>query len=135
MRIRACQLLLLACLPGTPAWGQGGCNISVPWDSYLKEGSPGDNFGADGELSNKNKAGDSFRCVYHFDLSGIPPGSTVNSATAWFYVTAADSGGARRGVPDHCLLGVVIRYAGVGSGRVQHFRAVGFLPQRRLAGR
>ena len=40
-----------------------------------------------------NKAGDSFRCVYHFDLSSIPGGSTIDSATAWFYVTGADSGG------------------------------------------
>ncbi|MEE8130595.1 MAG: DNRLRE domain-containing protein, partial [Vicinamibacterales bacterium] len=60
-------------------------------DSWLKEQAPDDNYGSEIELRIKNKAGDSQRAVYHFDLASIPVGSTVQSATAWFYVTAGDA--------------------------------------------
>ena len=63
-------------------------------DAWIKEAAPNDNFGGESELPVKNKPTDSFRALYHYDLSSIATGSIVQSATAWFYVTANDDQGA-----------------------------------------
>ena len=63
-------------------------------DAWLKEAAPDDNFGNESELPVKNKASNSFRALYHYDLSSVATGGTVQSATAWFYVTSNDDQGA-----------------------------------------
>ena len=69
-------------------------NLSPDRDAWIKQAIPGDNFGSESELAVKNTAGDSFRALYHYDLSAIAAGSTVQSATAWFYLTLNDDQGA-----------------------------------------
>jgi hypothetical protein len=59
-------------------------------DAWIRESAPNDNYGNQSELRVKNKASDSFRALYHYDLSSIAAGATVESATAWFYVTSND---------------------------------------------
>ena len=68
--------------------------VNVDQDAWLKESSPTENHGADSELSAKAAAGDNMRALYRFDLSAIPAGAQIGSATAWFYVTANDDKGA-----------------------------------------
>ena len=60
-------------------------------DTWIGELLPTLNYGADNELKVRNTVGDSYRSFYHFDLSTIPAGNRVATATAWFYVTANDS--------------------------------------------
>ena len=69
------------------------CNIFPDQDSFLDQGSPGANYGSDGELSAKDSVGDDKRAVFRYDLSSIPLGSTITSATAYYYVTAQDDSG------------------------------------------
>ena len=64
--------------------------FSTNRDAFIKEASPDDNFGSDAELSVKNKVGDNFRSLHHFDLSSISPGTRVTSATLWVYLTSND---------------------------------------------
>jgi hypothetical protein len=68
--------------------------VNVDQDAWLKESSPAENHGTDGELSVKAAAGDDMRTLYHFDLSAVPAGAQIGSATAWFYVTSNDDQGA-----------------------------------------
>lgn len=68
-------------------------NVNVDQDAWLKESSPAENHGSDVELSAKKASGDDMRTLYRYDLSGIPAGSQVNSATAWYYITAGDDNG------------------------------------------
>ena len=69
-------------------------SVTVSQDAWLKESSPDENHGSDVELSVKNAGGDGMRTVYRFDLSPIPLGSQVTSATGWFRVTGNDDSGA-----------------------------------------
>ena len=64
--------------------------MNVSRDSWINEAAPNDNFGGDSELVVKNNPGGNFRALYHFDLSSLPAGSIVQSATAWFYVIVKD---------------------------------------------
>jgi len=59
-------------------------------DAWIKESAPGNNFGGDSELVVNNKPNDSFRALYHYDLSSIAGSGGVQSATAWFYVSSND---------------------------------------------
>jgi len=64
--------------------------LSPDRDAWIKEAAPDDNFGSDSELAVKNKAGDSFRALYHYDLTSIAGSGGVQSAIAWFYVSSND---------------------------------------------
>jgi hypothetical protein len=77
------------CEPSSPE----SCNAPVNADSWLKESSPDETHGADEELIAKNLPGDSMRPVLHFDLTAVPPGAHVVSATAWIRVNSADDSG------------------------------------------
>ncbi len=68
--------------------------VNVDQDTWLKESSPTENHGGDSELSAKAATGDNMRALYRFDLSTIPGGAKIGSATAWFYVTINDDKGA-----------------------------------------
>ncbi len=64
--------------------------LNVLQDAWLKESAPAENNGGDIELSVKAAAGDNMRTLYQFDLSTLPAGASIGSATAWFYVTGND---------------------------------------------
>lgn len=63
-------------------------------DTLIKELLPNENNGALATLSSKLAAGDSLRTLFHYDLGAIAAGSTVASATAWFFVIQNDTQGA-----------------------------------------
>lgn len=62
----------------------------VDQDTWLSELAPTVNYGNDAELKANNQAGDNKRALYRFDLSAIPAGWRVLSATAKFFVTQND---------------------------------------------
>jgi hypothetical protein len=79
------------CQASTPA----ACNVEVDQDSWLKQSSPEENHGVDRELSvNGSQGANNMRAIYRFDLSSIPTGAHVVSATAWLRVTSADDSGS-----------------------------------------
>lgn len=59
-------------------------------DTYINQGNPNTNYGSATPLRVRPPAGER-RALYRFDLSSIPPGSTVLSATAYFYNTRANN--------------------------------------------
>ncbi len=62
-------------------------------DTWLKEWSPDESHGGDVELSCKSEADDGMRAVLRFDLSAIPPGAALDSATLGLQVTSPDDSG------------------------------------------
>ena len=69
------------------------CDTFVQQDSWLKQSAPGKNYGGDDELSSQQFPSNARRAMFQFDLSTVPAGATVLSATAWFYVTLEDESG------------------------------------------
>jgi hypothetical protein len=78
----------------SPVTSTASAVITPDRDTWISEASPDTSFGSDSELLVKNTASDSFRALYHFDISTATAGSRVASATAWFYVTQNDPLGA-----------------------------------------
>ena len=68
--------------------------INPDRDTWIHEALPDENNAGDNPLSVKNKPGDNYNALYHFDLSSLPADKQVVTATAWFYVDQADSQGA-----------------------------------------
>jgi len=69
----------------------GGVNkVTTDQESWVEEGSPDNNNGTYAEPITNLKAGDEKRTIYRFDLSTIPAGSSVSTATAHFWVTQAN---------------------------------------------
>ena len=71
--------LALLTVPATAVAGY--YEISTDADSYLKEAAPVEPHGSAVELPNKSTPGDNLRSVWRFDLSSIPAGETVVSAS------------------------------------------------------
>jgi hypothetical protein len=69
------------------------CNIFTEADSWLDEASPDENNGEDTGLIARTLTGEHMRPVLRFNLSSIPSAANVVSATAWFWVEAADASG------------------------------------------
>jgi trimeric autotransporter adhesin len=73
--------------PGSPA------NLVIQpssADTYLNESSPGTNYGSDTTMSLQTRSSNrNRRVLVQFDLSAIPAGSTINSATLELYASAA----------------------------------------------
>jgi hypothetical protein len=70
----------------------GGTNtVYANKDTYLQESTPNANFGSSTELQVNPVPGNQKRALIGFDLSTIPPGSSVLSAKANFYNTQANS--------------------------------------------
>jgi len=78
----------------SPATATTEYTITPDRDTWIKESAPEDNRASDVTLSVKNKAGDSFRSLYHFDLSAIPAGARVVSARLQLRVDSGDTLGA-----------------------------------------
>jgi hypothetical protein len=69
----------------------GGVNtVTADQDSWIESNNPGNNHGTDNELKTRLIAGGGFRSLYRFDLSTIPAGSSVVTATAYFWVSVTD---------------------------------------------
>ena len=62
-------------------------------DTYISESSPDSNFGGDTSLRLNSASGGNYHPLYHFNLSAIPVGSRIVSATLHLYITQNDSGG------------------------------------------
>jgi hypothetical protein len=62
-------------------------------DTWIDESNPDSNYGSDNTLRIDNTAGNRNHALYHFDLSSIPAGSTVATATLRLYIAAYDSRG------------------------------------------
>ncbi len=62
-------------------------------DSYITEDKANDNYGLDTDLRIDSDTGRSMRAVLRFDLSSVPWGATVDSATLWLYGLAGSKGG------------------------------------------
>ena len=75
------------------AGGVSTSNYTFPPDSdtWISESYPDSNYGSDTTLRINNTAGDRNHALYHFDLSSIPAGSTVVTATLRLYITQYDS--------------------------------------------
>jgi hypothetical protein len=67
------------------------CNAFVEADAWLEEEEPDGNNGNATQLRSRSLTGDSRRPVFRFDLSPIPVGTTVTSATGWFHVLIGDN--------------------------------------------
>ena len=82
--------------------------ISVDQDTWIRSDQPTDNKATDGQLHVRYQTGIIERPMYRYDVSPIPVGSSILSATAWFYVSAAHPEGQRRGdeliAPDGVML-------------------------------
>jgi len=61
--------------------------IAQTTDAFLDQGTPAGNFGAttDFYVGESNAAANIFRTVMRFDLSSIPVGSTIETATLPIY--------------------------------------------------
>lgn len=92
------SLLVMVVAPAAFAQGGVTCttlqpNATTGKDAYIKQEKPDERRGGDSELSIKTETGKLERSLLQFDLSSLPAGATVNSATLSLYVKAA-SGGA-----------------------------------------
>ena len=74
-----------------PSFPDTTYTVSADQDSYLEEDSPDGNRGGEVELPVQLKVAEELRSVFRFDLSSIPGGSTVTSATAYFWVKTPSS--------------------------------------------
>ena len=54
--------------------------IHIDKDAWIWDGSPNMNYGSDGELPVGKSAGNKYHTLIYFDLSDIPPGSTIHNA-------------------------------------------------------
>jgi hypothetical protein len=70
----------------TPAATPTTVTVFADQDTYLKEKERNKNFGNQDRLPVKTKSRDSKRALYHFDLSSVPAGATILSATVHFWV-------------------------------------------------
>jgi hypothetical protein len=84
-------LFLLLILAGTSVMAQG--YVAPTADAWLEQAAPNRNYGSDQELTVKNKAGESFRAIYLFDISSIPAGANVTLAELRLRVTDEDNSG------------------------------------------
>ena len=71
--------------------GRGKITLPADQDTYLEDRHPDDNFGTNIELKVKAQADDRKRSLYRFNLSQIPAGANVLSATVYFYVTGSNN--------------------------------------------
>ena len=60
-------------------------------DTWIKEAAPDEVNPSDNTLSVRNMASDSYRSLYHFNLSSIPSGARVVSATLRLYTITSDT--------------------------------------------
>jgi fructose-1,6-bisphosphatase I len=65
---------------------------SVGVDAYIKQDKPDERRGGDSELRVKSESGKLNRALLRFDLSGIPAGSTITSATLSLWVKEVRDG-------------------------------------------
>jgi hypothetical protein len=59
-------------------------------DSWIRQSTPDTNYGSDSALSVRNSSTNNRRALYHFDLSAIPVGAKVVSATLRIYAGQPD---------------------------------------------
>jgi hypothetical protein len=71
--------------------GGGANTLYASEDTHVDQATPNANFALDNRLRVKPAAGDQKRSLVRFDLSAIPPGYTVQSASASFYVRTNDN--------------------------------------------
>ncbi|MGB5519134.1 MAG: DNRLRE domain-containing protein [Gammaproteobacteria bacterium] len=64
-----------------------GYTISVDQDTWIRSDQPTNNYSTDSKLHIRYEGGIIERPMYRYDLSPIPAGSNILSATAWFYVS------------------------------------------------
>ena len=86
----------LAAAPDAPQAGTT-CQVLQPAattgkDAYIKQEKPDELRGGDSELRVKNESGKLMRSLLQFDLSGLPSGAVVTSATLSLYVKDANGG-------------------------------------------
>lgn len=67
--------------------------LDVVQDSWIRSDLPDMTHPSDDKLHIRMEGGTIERAIYRYDLSSIPAGTTIVSATAWFYVTVAHPGG------------------------------------------
>jgi len=68
--------------------------LAVEQDSWIDESQPADSNGNDNNLNIGFDGVDESRALLRFDLSSVPAGSSVLSATAWFYIAGSHPEGA-----------------------------------------
>jgi hypothetical protein len=95
----ACLALLggLGALLGTGVGGsapQTTDTFTAVADSYVSQGSPAQNYGADTQLVVGYEAANHRRSLLRFDISGIPAGQIITNATLRAYVMDISEGGA-----------------------------------------
>lgn len=72
-----------------PAQAQTGVFLSPAQDSYVNQNSRPTNYGTDASLLVRSKGGANERSFVQFNLSSIPSGSTVQTATLRLYMSTA----------------------------------------------
>jgi Tfp pilus assembly protein PilX len=68
--------------------------LAVDQDTWIRSDQPTDNKATDGQLHIRYQTGIIERPMYRYDVSPIPADSSILSATAWFYVSAAHPEGS-----------------------------------------
>jgi len=76
----------------TDIGSSGSLDLTPSGDTYLEEKNPNNNYGSNNKLKIKTKNNDDKRPLLKWDLSSIPSGATITSATMSFFVTR-DRGG------------------------------------------
>jgi hypothetical protein len=61
--------------------------LAVDQDTWIRSDQPTDNKATDGQLHIRYQTGIIERPMYRYDVSPVPAGSSILSATAWFYVS------------------------------------------------
>ena len=75
-----------------PLGAPGTSQLVAAADTFLKKDKSDDNYGNASDLKLKADSNKIERALLRFDLSGIPTGTTLTSATLRLYVTSAKSG-------------------------------------------
>ena len=77
----------------TPGGTTTPYSLSADQDAWFGSDIPTSNSGTNADMHLRMESGNLEYALYRFDLSTLPAGSQINSASAWLYVTSSGPGG------------------------------------------
>ncbi|MGB5725661.1 MAG: LamG-like jellyroll fold domain-containing protein [Thiogranum sp.] len=77
----------------SPGGSTTAYSLSADQDAWFRSDNPTVNNGTTADMHLRMESGQLEYALYRFDLSSLPAGSQINSASAWLYVTNSGPGG------------------------------------------